>query len=235
MKIAVLIYGQLRELPIGIKSWGFKNELDCDFYFSVWDKVKMESENLKIIEEYNITEDDILKYIPSAKIEIHDESKIFGKGTEHYPPKSHKVAYHMKNAFKMLELSGEKYDFIMLTRSDMFLHYNKWSEFLTFNKEKTIYAVRDFYMSPENKISVYDTFLYGSFDVMSNLIKNIPIDLMGMHIELAEIIMKCGYNVVGLTHKFGCITIRPNCRDLKGNELNQINVAKKMVEWGSNH
>lgn len=237
MKVAVLIYGQLRELPIGVQSWKFKDELDCDYYFSVWDKVKMKSENLNVTVEYEITENDILNYVPSAKIEIHDESVVFEQQTEHYPPKSHKAAYHIKNAFKMLEESGEKYDFIMLTRSDMFLHYLfSWKDFLSFNNENTIYAVRDMYNNSKNdKLLVYDTFFYGNFDVMSNLIKNIPINLMGMHEELAEIIINCGYNVIGLMGKFSCITIRPNCRELKGDDLNHLNVAKKMVEWGSNH
>lgn len=237
-KVAVLLYGQLRELNIGVKSWKFKDKIDCDFYVSTWDKTKVESGSLNVIDEVDVTEEDILKSLPNAKISIVNETDFFDD--TQYPQlciKPIKVAFHMKNALRMVRESGVKYDFIMLTRSDMFLTFNfPYTEFFSMNKKNVIYGISKILKNPpENELFIIDTFFYGEFETMSNFIRTLPNNLGGMHTELSKHILQLGYDVVPLGTRMDCITIRPNCRELKDEELTRQNIAIKQLEWGSNY
>ena len=53
MKTAVLVSGMYREFDIAVKSWNFLKDIDCDIYFSTWEKSVQNSEILNIhIEEH---------------------------------------------------------------------------------------------------------------------------------------------------------------------------------------
>lgn len=44
MKLGVLVTGMFRELDTSIKSWKFKDEIECDFYFSTWNISKQKKQ-----------------------------------------------------------------------------------------------------------------------------------------------------------------------------------------------
>jgi hypothetical protein len=237
MKVAVIIYGQLRELDISIKSWDFIKILDCDFYFSNWSKTYVQSGNLGIKDIRYIDKQDILKNIPNAKINIINEDDYFPyeiyKDADY---KSARVVFHMKNALRMIKESGIKYDYIMLTRSDMFLKFNfPISDLYKMNDKDKIYGITDIHINDKNQLFMFDCFFFGDYGVMSRMIRNIPYNLDGMHTGLAEHIQQCGLKVVGLGGSLDCIPIRPNCRNLKDEELTPKNISQKSIEWGANY
>ena len=76
MKVAVLVYGMIREIDIAIKTWNFLNHPDFDFYFTTWSESYQINDNLGIDIREEITEDTIRKHVPNAKISSLNESDL---------------------------------------------------------------------------------------------------------------------------------------------------------------
>ena len=141
----------------------------------------------------------------------------------------------MKNALRNIKNSGVEYDYIMLTRSDMFMKYHfPYEELLNVDKD-TLYGISDIYTNDKDQLYVYDVWFFGQYNTISKLIRNMPFDLNGMHTGLSVLIQDCGLKVKGLGGKMDCVTIRPNCRELKDEELLVQNLQNKQLEWGSNY
>ena len=101
MKVAVLVYGMLREFDTAVKTWNFLNHPDFDFYFSTWSESYQINKNLNIDIREEITEDMITKHIPNAKISILDESNFVFPGDIVY--QNDKLIFHQKNGLKMIK------------------------------------------------------------------------------------------------------------------------------------
>ena len=125
-KIAVILYGQYRVFDIAVKSWYFRFHLDCDFYVSTWRKTVFNPINSKNEPyEVTVTEDMFLKHLPNAKVSIHDEEHfIFDKTkmkcSDLIPSK---MIFHMKHGLKMINDNNIKYDYLLITRPDIFLFF----------------------------------------------------------------------------------------------------------------
>ncbi len=108
MKVAVIVYGMLRELDIAVKTWNFLNHPDFDFYFSTWSESYQINEKLGVDIREEINEDMIKKHIPNANISILNESDFAFPGDIVY--QNDKLIFHQKNGLKMVKDSGIKYD-----------------------------------------------------------------------------------------------------------------------------
>jgi hypothetical protein len=239
MKIAVLVYGPLREFKIAKKSWGIFEFLDSDFYFSTWDKSIQKHSQLNINIEEDITEKDILNIYPNAKIKIHNESKFKSSNVNcQWDNNIEKMIFHWKYGLKMIEESDIGYDILILLRSDLYINYPKEKEtLLKMNQDRTVYGVGHITITSINKTDgdfdyfVNDVFLMGNINVMSNVIKSCSMNYnKSIHNLLAKDILKLGY-YVDVIDSFSCVPVRPNSRTLSENDINFFNLKNKHIEF----
>jgi hypothetical protein len=239
MKIAVIVYGPLRQFKIARKSWGIFESLNSDFYFSTWDKSiqKHSKLNIDIVEE--ITENDILKFYPNANVMIHNESEFKSMfGSSIWDINIEKMIYHWKYGLKMIDESGIDYDMLILLRSDLYINYPKEKEtLLKMNQCRTIYGVKHITITSINKNDgdfdyfVNEVFLMGNYDVMSNVIKSSNINYgSSIHNLFARDILKLGY-YVDVIDNFSCVPVRPNSRTLSENDVNFFKLTNDHIEF----
>jgi hypothetical protein len=231
MKVAVIVYGMLRELDTAVKTWNFLNHPDFDFYFSTWSESYQINEKLGVDIREEINEDMIKKHIPNANISILNESDFVFPGDIVY--QNDKLIFHQKNGLKMVKDSGIKYDMLMLTRSDNYKTFYFGAEhFFTMNKKDRIYGQTAIYVSNLETFFLQDYFFVGDFDVMSEIIEAYPDTLpSNIHNFLAHQIIKLGYFVEDIK-KFDVCLARPTLRGLSN--INRDIVAEKFREWGEN-
>ena len=231
MKVAVLVYGMLREFDIAVKTWHFKDNPNFDFYFSTWDQSYQINENLGIDIREEITEDAITKHIPNAKVSIVSESDYKFPGDIVY--QNDKLIFHQKKGLNMIKNSGIDYDILILTRSD---NYHKFyfgpERFFEMNKKDRIYGQTAIYISNLEEFFLQDYFFVGDFNVMSEIIEAYPNSLpSNIHNFLAHQIIRLGYFVEDIKGFDVCLA-RPNLRGV--DNITRDIVAEKFKEWGEN-
>lgn len=234
-RIAVLIYGQYRELDIAVRSWDFQDKFYCDFYFSLWDKTKMLSREKNENVEFYVNEQMVKNHIPNAKVSILKEVDVFEDTLYNKNlNKSLRAIYHMKNCLKMVEESRINYDNIMLTRTDQYMtSFVEYENFPSLSNENYIYGLSNIW-SVHGKPFIIDTFLFGQYYTMKKFIENLPIgDDVGLHDDIPKVADELGITIKKIEN-FDCTIVRPNCRELKGEEINHITISQKCLEWGAN-
>jgi hypothetical protein len=232
MKTAIFVYGQYRDFDVVVKSWNFLNNLDCDVYFSTWDKSHQENPALNYYIEKDVTEDMILKYVPNAKISILNEKNHYGnKLLQTSNPE--KMIFHFKKCLEMSKESNIKYDFIMLTRTDNFIKCNFPSEnFYLMNKKDRIYGTNSVELCGPKKFFVMDIFFWGDYDVMSNFINTLKDNTKDIHNGLAEHIFESNLFVESTSDKIFIASVRGNIKELNEEEqLIQELVFLKTIDW----
>ena len=228
MKIAVLVYGQYREFDISVTTWDFINHLDCDFYFSTWNKSTQTSEKLNISSSFDVNEDMIRKFIPNSQISILDESIILETGSS-LEENTRKMIYHWKNGLKMIRESNVNYDMVFLLRFDTIFTIDcEYNEVLKLNEDKTLYY--DGRGDVESK-TVSDLFFISKFDVLSEFIDNLNDNSSNIHVELSNTISLLNLNLKSIIDKLNFQIIRPNVRELIPNDFNLKNIWIKNREW----
>lgn len=228
MKIAVLVYGQYRDFDISVTTWDFINHLDCDFYFSTWNKSSQTSEKLNLTSSFDVNEDMIRKFISNSQISILDESIILDTGIA-LEENTRKIIYHWKNGLKMIRESNVDYDMIFLLRFDtIFTISCEYNEVLKLNEEKTLYY--DGRGDVKNK-TVSDLFFISKFDVLSEFIDKLNDNSNNIHVELSNVISSLNLNLKSPTDKLNFQIIRPNVRELIPNDFNLKNIWIKNREW----
>jgi hypothetical protein len=233
MKIAVIVYGMYREFDIAVKSWDFLNRFDCDVYFSTWSKSLQKNKKLGIIINEDVNEERILRHIPNAKISIIDDN--FDDLL-----RSEKMIFHWKRALDMLLKSSIKYDYIILSRSDNYIHFNIDENFIknTIQSDK-IYGLAEMEIINDYEVSIQDIFFMGKFEEIKKIIESIPSNLCheefdgSIHYHLAKHILLNKLTVEVLPN-VEVVVVRGNARELTPNEINIDNLAKKHNEWGEN-
>lgn len=250
MKIAVLLYGQTRMLDISVRSWKFKEMVPTDFYVSTWDKTKVTSGNLNRTIEYEVTREDILKYLPDATIDICNEGHIlsgepYNKGADvaagHYISKTYKAMFHIKNSCRMMIESKKEYDLVILTRTDIWTEFRmSLGELKKLNVDNTIFGLTENKKITEDRFYICDTFFIGNTYTMIKMIQTAPTLIDGMHEGLSKHLYETGIEVVCVNPeaeiaKIECPVVRPNCYELPDNEINLVNIHIKSEEWGANH
>ena len=166
-KIAVLVCGQLREFNIAFKSWGPLLDLNCDFYFSTWNKSSQS--NFKWVNYLNteteVTESMITDNIPNAHVSVLNEENYLDikKGDV-----TSKQILHWKNSLKMCVDSGVKYETIIVTRPDMFFELLNLENFINDLEENRIGNGKN---NPLNFFE--DVFFMSKFKTIKRFIENI--------------------------------------------------------------
>lgn len=240
MKIAHFVYGQYRQLDIAVKSWGFLNEIECDTYVSTWNKSKQISGKLNYIDEFDVTYDMVKTVLPDAVISVEDEYEYDINNYGVYDPtsiglkNSEKTYYHWKKCLDMVKNSGKEYDLIMINRTDnYFTPYKSYVELFNLNDTKNIYKhdtdVRGIFVNDENNYTVNDIFFIGDFQLMSNVISNLPKINRLLHDDFAAYLVSINVDVKWVTG-LDISTLRPNIRNLN-EELTPKNIFKTAKEW----
>ena len=237
MKTAVLVYGEYREFDNVVDSWKILDRLNCDFYFSTWNKSKQNNNKLGIKREFDVTPDMILKYYPDAVIDILNRESIselddmWGNGV--------KIYHHWKNCLKLLKDSKKKYDFILIIRPDLFLTLNKNYTLFPIKLLSKIYKKNSLFLSGDivTNTMVSDVFIFGSYDVLEKLL-NDSNDFGGdIHYELFNYINNSKIEFIHTNLFIKTDIVRPNvffnknANDCVFDEDDYI--YKKQMEWDS--
>lgn len=222
MKIAILIYGQYRQFDIAYRSWKFLNELDHDVYISTWDRSREVIENMGIDIDFKVTKEMFTRYVPNAVVDILNESDY-----PEFKPLTPILHIHWKNLSRMLKESNVQYDSVIMLRTDIFLSiWFPTSDFYGYNEENTLYSFNKIELIGSNQLFCNDVLFCGGKDVMIRFIDTLPEDC-DYHSKLGEHIYKLGYYVKPI-HKeddtFRYSFIRPNCRAIPINDLNETNI-----------
>lgn len=222
MKVAVLVFGVYREFDIAVKSWEFLNELDCDVYFSTWDKSFQENKNMNITIDEVITEDKIRNHIPNATIDILNEQDF-----PHLNTSTKKMINHMKNSLRLMKESGKYYDQIMMVRPDAFIKvFFPFSKFETLKEKDRIYGCEWIQLVGKDWYTMDDTFLFGDCEVITKFIEGLPLDTV-VHHGFVMYTISLGLYVQKI--ELGSSIVRPNCR-YRG-ELTFNDIATYRNEW----
>ena len=231
MRLAVLVTGMYREFYTSIQSWGFIDSMNCDFYFSTWDKSIQKNERLGFDLNEDITPEMIKKLIPHANVEVLKQSDYDFSSDVHYH--NGKQIFHWKNAHRMMLESGIDYDMIMITRTDNYKSYShSFQEFNNLNKPDRIYGTTPIYISGPSQHFLVDYFFIGSFEPMSKMIITLPNQMpSNIHGELAKHLLSIGLFVEEI-EGFNLCLARPNTRDIF--PLNMETIHNKFREWGIN-
>lgn len=231
MKVAILLYGQMRNLNISIKSWDFMNHWDCDFYVSSWTKTTQYDKNLTAITQHEIIDYDyIKKYLKNSVIDLLDETEI----NEKYKLNNinaKKMMFHIKNAYDKMIMTKKKYDFIFLIRSDLYFRFHiSLQDFFKFKEENTIYCLNElefFYGNPWAN----DLYFWGNFDTISKFINSIDFNTnLGPHNYFGRLFIDLNIKIKN-EQFLDVVIIRPNSLTLKDNEINFENILKNTLSW----
>ena len=234
-KVAVLVNGELRQFDIAYSTWRFKDELNCDFYFSTWDTVKQSNANLDISIEETISEKSITKFIPNANIQIFNRDDYdFPNDTFYH---NDKFLFHIKNSYIKMKQSGIDYDFIMMTRPDNYKTYDySYEKFKYLTDSGAIYGLTPIQLGNRpstNEFSVVvDYLFFGTYDTMSKMIESLPNSVSSnIHVFWAHHFMNLDLYVKRIDG-FNLNVLRPNIREK--DTINMHTVHQAFIEWGHN-
>jgi hypothetical protein len=237
MKYAVLVCGEYREFDICVKSWDFLEKLDCDVYFSTWNKSIQICEGLNIHLDEDITEEKILNHLPNATVSILNETDYFPKMEKYDADQnSLKMGFHWKNALKLVREGGKEYDMIMIMRSDCY-QTNPITNIDYFNNLKTddrIYGQQFMNITGKDMYFVVDIFFIGGFKIMSEMIDKLDstpeIRSVNIHTKLGRLFVSMGL-FVDRIFNFDFVVVRPNVRNLIPSSLNVMMILQKLRDW----
>jgi hypothetical protein len=204
-KSAVVVCGQLREFNIGVKSWDPLFDLNCDFYFSTWNKSSQS--NFKwndnfINDEKIINKQMIVDLIPKASVLILDEEDYTHINKDKITDKQ---ILHWKNALKMCVDSGVDYEIIIVTRPDAFLDLPNFKKYVDDLKDKEIKTMNN---TPSNWF--YDIFFMGNFNTIKTFIEGIKeSEITYVHEDLYKHLISLGLSLTFFDNEMKSVEIRP--------------------------
>lgn len=209
-KIAVLVCGQFREFNVAVKSWGLFFDLNCDFYFSTWNKSsqsKFKWPTYLNNVESEVTKEMITDKISNAIVSILNEDKY-----NHIHKITDKQILHWKNALKMCCDSVVEYDVIIVMRPDMFFDFFDLKRYVDNLKNQEIKTNN----SPLNFFD--DTFFMGKFDTIKTFIENVnELKLQSIHEDLFKHLIDLGINLDFLGEEVNLTEVRPSDGAYKDN------------------
>ena len=207
-KIAVLVCGQLREFNIGVKSWGCLFDLNCDFYFSTWNKSsqsKFKWLDTFVNDETYVNKDMITDKIPNANVSVLDEDEY-----DYIHKVTDKQILHWKNALKMCVNSNIEYDVIIVTRPDGFLDLPNLVKHINDLKDNEIKTMIN---TPPKWF--YDIFFMGKSNTIKTFIENIKeSEITYIHEDLYKHLISLGMNLDLLPSEMKSTEVRPTTNEL---------------------
>ena len=182
MRDLLIFFGEYRNFDVIVPQ--LKNLDKFDIVFSTWNFTKEFYYVDKRPEKYresDISEDDILKHIPSAKVIISKrEDKYFNNTTN--------MIYHWKTAIS--EIDDDKYRRVFLHRCDMISTFDNLldEDF----EQDTIYL--QFEGIDTNGLFINDYLFAGKFNIMKRFIDSFDLDESYVnHYSIGEIITKMNF------------------------------------------
>lgn len=226
MKAAILVYGMCTAFDIAVKSWKFLNDIDCDVYFSTWNRHKKYSEKLNYLSEFDVNEEMIKKNLSKVNLMISDEKNY------NFNTTIERIVFHWKNCLRMMDERNINYDIMILTRPENYINYEFNSlEFFNKKEKDRIYGLENIQIVGLNRYFVQDIFFTGDYEVMYDLLSTMSTDVSDLHGKLAEhIVFKNLY--VEPIKNLGVMTLRPNCEELNNKPYNMEILWNKVQEWG---
>lgn len=162
-KVAVLVFGEFREFEIAHKTWEFLNNINYDMFISTWNKSYETNEKLNIFLCEDVTENQIRKYFPDSIINIEPDQNI--------GMNSSKMIYHWRKLFNMMQISGNKYDKVILMRCDIGLKKSIEIESIINGEinNSIIYGLSEIIVfPPPEHLYVCDCMFIGETNIMRN-------------------------------------------------------------------
>lgn len=213
-KIAVLVCGQLREFNIGVKSWGCLFDLNCDFYFSTWNKSsqsKFKWLDTFVNDETYVDKDMITDKITNVSVSVLNEDEY-----NHIHKVTDKLILHWKNSLKMCIDSNVEYDIIIVTRPDVFLHLPDLINYINNLKENEIRNTS--FGDLSNFFE--DIFFIGKFNTIKTFIENLKeSEITYIHEDLYKHLISLDMNLDSLPSEMKSTEVRPTTNDLYENNI----------------
>jgi hypothetical protein len=167
-KVAVMIGGELRTFNSCYKSWEFLDNNIYDIFFSTWGD----------------NEKKILERFPNAYIESKKDNFL--------STNLHKMDYHWKTLFKMADSTNFQYEYVVITRPDIYLQDSKSIyDFLINYCDDYLYTFSKITHSlpPFPPIFVQDIFFAGKYNFLKNIFNSLIIPdnvVYDMHYYLSK-------------------------------------------------
>lgn len=199
MKIALLMGGEYRIFDSCFENWHdqcLKN-FEYDLFLSTWSKTNRLSDKFGDVSPTNVTRDRVLGATRSKEpyfLNIEDDIQF------HIRP--NKQIYHWHRLLTNLINVKDQYDFVILTRPDVFINNEtiNVTEFIkNCDKNKLYGASKISITTPEiyHRLTVHDIYFMGSPDVLIDMLLPVPFittDIetekigrgIGMHTHLAN-------------------------------------------------
>lgn len=225
-KIAVLVCGQLREFNIGVKSWGPLFDLNCDFYFSTWNKSSQSKKkwpNYFDNNEIEITKNMITDIIPSAIVSVLNEEEH-----KHIYKITDKQILHWKNTLKICMDSNIKYDVIIVTRPDVFIHLPDLKNYINNLKENEIRNTS--FGGLSNFFE--DVFFMGNFNTIKTFIENLKeSEINFVHEDLYTHLISLNLFLNSFPHDLKATEVRPITNELYRNNIDYDTIKLSNSEF----
>jgi len=168
MKIAVLISGEYRKFNICRSSMKFLDDSNVDVYVSTWDKTNYNIPKIKKHYNENITFEIIKNDLNrDAIIKIDTLDILSTLPNKHSVP----MIYRWKRGIEMIKKSEIDYDYIIITRTDLFFNISKIIESIDFHQFNNTLGSAWSHTGFLN-----DLFLISNYKKMEELIEKISID-----------------------------------------------------------
>ena len=228
-KIAVLVCGQLREFNIAFTSWSPLLDLNCDFYFSTWNKSSQSKKKwvnyLNI--ETEVTKNMITESIPNAIVSILNEDEY-----DHFNHfKKYKITdkqiLHWKNSLNMCLDSGIEYDVVIVTRPDVFFELFDLENFINDLKENRIGVNKN---RPPNFFE--DIFFMGKFKTIKRFIENIKEhEITDVHTDLYKHLIHLNMSFKSYYFGIESTEVRPITNELYLNNISYETIKLNNEEF----
>ena len=198
MKIALLTYGEYRTADNAVSTW---NILNTDHEIDVYVHTQNKSDETEILEE------DIKKLFNEV-----NECKIYLEDRDAYlydiePKDIHLNFRSFRFLYQKLLESNKGYDFVIVNRLDTTLFIRDINNFLESYDNSALYTLNE-NITFENSF-IQDHFFMGSFEIISNFLKNLPPPnkLMDSHHDFGKYILST--QLKNITPDIMCFHLRP--------------------------
>lgn len=175
MKIAILISGEYRTFKQCRKSMSFLDSPDVDVYFSTWDKTSYESPKINLMTEELVNNDIIISDLG------FNPKGIIVESTNEFVEKKYnsKMIHRWIKGFNMIKTSGIPYDYVIVTRPDLFFEYPvNLNNLARYND-----SLGTLWTHSINEGKLADILLVSSLKIITNILDNLSIETWNKHTE----------------------------------------------------
>lgn len=168
MKIAVLISGEYRNFGICRKTMKFLDDPNVDIYFSTWAETKYSLPIAKIDETIPVTKEQVLRDLGKVAIIDVDNKKVVPRKY------NEQMIYRWRRGVEIIRDSGIKYDYLVITRPDIFFNDAFRCDLSRIERYKD--NVGFTWAGDLSAKKLADTLFLGTYDAISNIILNLDIE-----------------------------------------------------------